>query len=184
MTFVLFDNHAHAMSVTREQLLPRPLQLQPVRAKPFGERAWRRCSRHCRWWTSTTSATCPPPCGPHWTSTACRSSSVECAADEIPAFAPLLATAATNRLALTTFRLDDIQREGHRLRHGDIQRQAASYGQRVAGRRHGCTDRPVAGRRPGKAWVADLRYCCRRSCARSAWPPRSVFRQSSPPAPS
>ena len=128
VTFVLFDNHAHAMSVTREQ----PFYDDLYSYNRFGPSrlgaGLATSFRHGRRWTSTTSATCPPPCGLHWTSTGRRSSSVECAADEMPPFAPFLATAATNPLALTIFRLGDIQRYAHRLRQGDIQRLAASYG--------------------------------------------------------
>ena len=46
VTFLLFDNHAHAMCVTREQLFYDDLlQLQPVRAQPAGRRPGRNVPR-------------------------------------------------------------------------------------------------------------------------------------------
>ncbi len=95
ITFLLFDNHAHAMCVTREQLFYDDLySYNRFRAKPFRRRAGRdvprpavgRRRRHRRLPAAVRAALDTD--GPSVVS-------IECSADEIPPFANFLGNAAT-----------------------------------------------------------------------------------------
>ena len=73
VTFVLFNNNAHAMCVTREQLFYDDLySYNRFGAEPARRRAGRDVPRACSRSTSTTSTICPPRCGPRSTSTGRR----------------------------------------------------------------------------------------------------------------
>ena len=90
MTFVVFNNNAHAMCVTREQLyLPGPLQLQPISAGPHRRGHGGACSRSMPRAVATKLAELTealarpsPPAGPSFIS-------VDCDPDEIPPFLPV-----------------------------------------------------------------------------------------------
>src|ERR1700757_2553950 len=74
VTFLLFDNHAHAMCVTREQLFYGDLysynRFGPSRLGAGLATMFPGCRRS----TSNTSMSCPRRCGPHSMPTALRSS--------------------------------------------------------------------------------------------------------------
>ena len=75
VTFLLFDNHAHAMCVTREQLFyDGPLQLQPVWAKSAGCRAGDDVPGTAGDGRQPRSAACALRCVRHWKPMARRSS--------------------------------------------------------------------------------------------------------------
>ncbi len=98
ITFLLFDNHAHAMCVTREQLFYDgdrysynrfgPSRLGAGLAAMFPGLPSRR--RHRYRAAARRAAT------PHWTCDGPSVIGVECSADEIPPFAPFLGNAVKN----------------------------------------------------------------------------------------
>ena len=73
VTFVLFNNNAHAMCVTREQLFYDDLySYNRFGPSQPGRRTGRDVPRAARRSTCSTSATCPTLCGPRWTPMARR----------------------------------------------------------------------------------------------------------------
>ena len=105
VTFLLFDNHAHAMCVTREQLFYDDLlQLQPVRPQPVGRGPGRPCSPVWRRSTSPTIDELPAALQAALDVDGPSVVSVECSADEIPPFAAFLARPAGGRALLNRTR--------------------------------------------------------------------------------
>ena len=102
VTFLLFDNHAHAMCVTREQLFYDDLySYNRFGAEPARRRAGGHVPRPVVGRRRRRSTICPRRCRPRSTVDGPSVVAVECSADEIPPFANFLGKAAVKNPVIT-----------------------------------------------------------------------------------